>query len=56
MFTTVDETGRLNNYAREPQVYLAAYPSLEEQRAYLLQSGVAALLVTTLLIISAVVS
>jgi hypothetical protein len=56
MFTTVDETGRLNNYAREPQVYLAAYPSLEKQRVYLLQGGIAALLVTALLIISTVVS
>ncbi len=30
MFTTVDETGRLNNYASEPQVYVAAYPSVEK--------------------------
>lgn len=56
MYTTVDETGRLNNYATEPQVYLASYPSMEQQRSYLLQGGIATVLVATLMVIATVVS
>ena len=56
MLTTTDETGRLNNYATEPVMYFSTYPSLEMQRAFLLQGGLAALFVTTLLFIAALVS
>ena len=39
MYTTVNETGQLNNYATEPNMYLASYPAPEQQRRYLLQGG-----------------
>ena len=53
---TVDETGVMNNYAVEPEVYFAEYPSDEQQRRYMLQAGFAALLVTATLCISLAVS
>ena len=56
MYTTVDETGRLNNYATEPPVYLSAYPSLEQRKAYLVQGGFAAALVTALMFLAVLVS
>jgi hypothetical protein len=42
---TVDETGVMNNYAVEPQLYFAEYPSPEQQRRYMFQGAVAVLLV-----------
>lgn len=56
MYTTVDETGRLNNYAVEPATYLASYPSPEQQKGYLLQGGLATMLVATLVMIASLVS
>jgi hypothetical protein len=53
---TVDETGVMNNYAVEPGVYLAAYPSVEQQRRYLIQGAGATLLVTATLLTAFVVS
>jgi hypothetical protein len=45
MYTTSEE-GLLNNYAAEPPVYFAEYPSLEQQQGYALQGAIAVLLVT----------
>jgi hypothetical protein len=56
MYTTTDERGILNNYATEPQVYLAEYPSFEKQRNYRLQGAIAALFVAVLVAISFAVS
>ena len=56
MYTTTDERGILNNFATEPQMYYANYPSLWEQRRYLFQGGVATLLLTTLVLIAFAVS
>jgi hypothetical protein len=42
---TVDETGVMNNYAVEPQLSFAEYPSPEQQRRYMFQGVVAVLLV-----------
>ena len=56
MFTTIDETGRLNNYAVEPEMYFASYPSPEQQQRYMLQGGLATLLVTALVFITFAVS
>jgi hypothetical protein len=56
MYTTTDERGILNNYANEPAMYLAVYPSPEQQRRYLLQGGLAALLVTSVTLIALAVS
>jgi hypothetical protein len=43
---TIDETGLLNNYAVEPAIYAAEFPSLEQQQQYVLQGAIAVLLVT----------
>ncbi|MGD1896275.1 MAG: photosystem II assembly protein Psb34 [Phormidesmis sp.] len=56
MYTTTDETGRLNNYPVEPQMYLASYPSPEQQIAYLWQGLMATCLVTSLMLIAVVAS
>lgn len=47
---TIDERGILNNYANEPAVYVAAYPTAEEQRRYALESVAAILLVSLVLL------
>ncbi|MFQ4144582.1 photosystem II assembly protein Psb34 [Chlorogloeopsis sp. ULAP02] len=56
MYTTTDERGILNNYANEPKMYCAAYPSVEQQRRYTIQAGVAAFFVTALVVVAFVVS
>jgi hypothetical protein len=55
MYTT-DETGVMNNYAVEPNMYFAVYPSVEQQRSYLAQGAVAILLVATTLFTALAVS
>jgi hypothetical protein len=49
MYTTNAE-GLLNNYAVEPPVYYAEYPSEYQQGQYALQGAMAALLVSTLIL------
>ena len=44
MYTT-NEDGVLNNYAAEPKVYFAAYPSPEQQQHYAMQAAIAVALV-----------
>ena len=56
MITTADETGVWNNYASEPPVYFATYPSEEQQRRYWLQGGLSILLVSVLMTIAAIAS
>jgi hypothetical protein len=57
MFTTTQlDNGILNNYAVEPEMYLAAYPSPEQQRRYATQAAFASLLVGALVVVSLVVS
>lgn len=56
MYTTINETGQLNNYATEPEMYLANYPAPEQQHRYLLQGGLAALLISTLMLTALSVS
>lgn len=57
MFTTTQlDNGILNNYAVEPEVYVATYPSSEQQQRYAFQGAVATLLVTGLLLVSLAVS
>ena len=53
---TRNERGVLNNYATEPQIYLADYPSSEQQRRYALQGAFATLFVSALVLISLAVS
>lgn len=50
MYTTIDDQGRFNNYATEPKMYLAEYPSQEKQRQYAFQAGFAILLVCSLVL------
>jgi hypothetical protein len=53
---TIDETGVMNNYAVEPDMYFAVYPSVEQQRHYLFQGAFAILLVATTLLTALAVS
>jgi hypothetical protein len=46
MYTTTDENGILNNYAAEPAMYFASFPSPEQQQQYAFQGAIAVLLVT----------
>jgi hypothetical protein len=55
MYTT-DNEGLLNNYAVEPQVYYAEYPSSEQQRRYAIQGAVAFLFASVLVLIALGVS
>lgn len=54
MYTT-DDRGILNNYAVEPTLYYAEYPSAEQQR-YLFQGAVATLFVALTLLTALAVS
>ncbi len=56
MYTTQLDNGTLNNYALEPKMSYAEYPAVWEQKRYLKQGAVAALLVTFLLFVSYAVS
>ncbi|WP_017297000.1 photosystem II assembly protein Psb34 [Nodosilinea nodulosa] len=57
MFTTTQlDNGTLNNYAVEPAMYFASYPSPEQQRGYVVQATAAALFVAGLLLVSLAVS
>ncbi|MCB8780323.1 ssl1498 family light-harvesting-like protein [Planktothrix agardhii 1032] len=48
---TTNENGILNNYATEPKLYFAEYPSPEQQSRYALQAS-AVLLLTSLILIA----
>ena len=53
---TADEKGILNNFAVEPAVYVAEYPSTQEQRRYFFQGAAALLLVSVLVLTALAVS
>jgi hypothetical protein len=50
MYTTNNE-GLLNNYAVEPEMYYAEYPSEWQQRRYALQGAIATLLIASLVLV-----
>ncbi len=56
MYTTTDDQGILNNYATEPDMYYAVYPSPEQQRNYLWQGAIATLLVAASILTALAVS
>lgn len=56
MYTTTSENGILNNYALEPRMYYATYPSFIEQRRYLRQGIVALTFISTLILTAVVIS
>lgn len=53
---TIDETGLMNNYAVEPPIYPAEYPSEDQQRQYVFQGAIASLFVGLLLLTAFAVS
>lgn len=53
---TIDNEGKLNNYATEPTVYAARCPTVDEQQHYVLQGAIAALFVVALVLTSFAVS
>lgn len=55
MYTTNSE-GILNNYAAEPAMYFAEYPSPEQQQRYVLQGAVAFVFVALTILTTLVVS
>jgi hypothetical protein len=52
----IDEQGKLDNFAIEPQVYVAEYPTPAEQRRYALQGAIAVVFVSALIFISFAIS
>jgi hypothetical protein len=57
MYTTTQiDNGTLNNYAVEPKMTYAEYPTVYEQKNYLAQAAIASILVTAIVFISFVVS
>lgn len=56
MSSIIDEQGLINNFAKEPKMYVSEKPSQTKKRGYALQGIVAGLLVTALVYISVVVS
>jgi hypothetical protein len=53
---TVEDGGRLNNYAVEPKMYQAEPPTSAQKRNYLILGSIAALLVTGLVAVAVAVS
>jgi hypothetical protein len=53
---TTDDEGLINNFAIEPDIYGAEYPSLRQQRRYVFLGAGASLLVIMLLLIAFFVS
>ncbi|HEY9638329.1 MAG TPA: ssl1498 family light-harvesting-like protein [Coleofasciculaceae cyanobacterium] len=56
MYTTVNEEGILNNYAKDPVISYAEYPAVWEQRRYALQGAIATLFVGLLILTTLAVS
>ncbi|NES74129.1 MAG: ssl1498 family light-harvesting-like protein [Okeania sp. SIO2D1] len=56
MQTAQLDNGILNNYAQEPKMYYAQYPSYDQQQRYKLQGGIAALFVSALIFTSIAIS
>ncbi len=53
---TTDDRGILNNYAAEPAMYFAEYPSTEQQQSYASQGALAILFVALTLLTALAVS
>ncbi|MEA5553025.1 ssl1498 family light-harvesting-like protein [Anabaena cylindrica UHCC 0172] len=56
MYTTTNEEGILNNYANEPKLYYAEYPTKQQQNSYAFQGAVAVLFITSIVLIALGVS
>ncbi|NCJ07155.1 ssl1498 family light-harvesting-like protein [Synechococcales cyanobacterium C] len=53
---TVDQEGLTNNYAVEPNMYFASFPTPDEARRYVIQGAAAALFIVSLIVTSVAVS
>lgn len=53
---TVEDGGRLNNFAVEPKMYQAEPPTDSEKRSYLILGSLGAVLVVSLVTITIVIS
>ena len=53
---TVDQEGLTNNYAVEPELYYALFPSPEQAREYALQAGLSVLFVSSIIFTAFAVS
>lgn len=53
---TVEDGGRLNNFAVEPRMYEAEPPSASQKRNYIILAGLALALVVGLMTVAVVVS
>lgn len=53
---TVEDGGRLNNFAHEPKMYTAEPPTQTEKRNYVIMGAGAAILVVSLIVVTVVVS
>lgn len=53
---TTDDRGILNNYAAEPAIYFAEYPSDQQQQRYAFQGAVAFLFVALTILTALAVS
>ena len=53
---TIDDEGIINNYATQPDMSLADYPSPEQQKRYVFLGAAAALLITITLLTAFAVS
>ncbi len=56
MYTTTTDDGLLNNYAAEPKMYYANYPSPEQQLAYVKQAAISALVVGSAILVAFIAS
>ncbi len=56
MYTTTNESGILNNYATEPKISYAEYPSQAQQSRYAFQAAIATLFVSFLVFTAIAVS
>lgn len=53
---TVEDGGRLNNFAVEPKMYQAEPPTTSQKRNYIILGAVGAVLVGLLVVVAATVS
>lgn len=56
MYTTQLDNGLINNYAVEPNIYYAAFPSPEQLRNYAIQGVFATIFVVALTLVASAVS
>ncbi|MEM6502939.1 MAG: ssl1498 family light-harvesting-like protein [Cyanobacteria bacterium P01_C01_bin.89] len=56
MYTTVNESGQINNYANEPEMYYSYYPSNWEQGRYAKLGALATAFIGVVLMTAVVVT